>query len=105
METTNRPTSTCSDSRRRSPWPTRRGWRSTRWRTPTHDAFFADGEDANTHSDVYTLSTLLFAMVLFFAAISERFEVLPVRLTLLAIAAVGLVDGLVIALGQPITSG
>ncbi len=44
-------------------------------------------------------------MVLFFAAISERFEVLPVRLTLLAIAAIGLVVGLVIALGQPITSG
>ncbi len=69
------------------------------------DAFFADGQDANTYSDVYTLSTLLFAMVLFFAAISERFEVLPVRLTLLAIAAIGLVVGLVIALGQPITSG
>ena len=69
------------------------------------DAFFADGQDANTHSDIYTLSTLLFAMVLFFAAISERFEVLPVRLTLLAIAAIGLVVGLVIALGQPITSG
>ena len=69
------------------------------------DEFFADGQDANNHSDIYTLSTLLFAMVLFFAAISERFEVLPVRLTLLVIAAIGLVVGLVIVLGQPITSG
>jgi hypothetical protein len=66
---------------------------------------FAEGEDANTNSDVYTLATLLFAAVLFFAAISERFDFTPVRVGLLALAATGLVVGLIVALGEPITSG
>ncbi len=63
------------------------------------------GEDANTISDVYTLTTLLFAAVLFFAAMAERFEYLGAQVSLLVIAGIGLVVGLSIALGQPITSG
>ena len=66
---------------------------------------FSDGEDANTHSDVYTLTTLIFAMVLFFAAISERFEYLRVRLSILCLAGAGLIAGIVVAAGLPITSG
>jgi hypothetical protein len=69
------------------------------------DELFAAGEDANTVSDVYTLTTLLFAAVLFFAAISERFEYLKAQIALLVLAGIGLVVGLVIAFGQPITSG
>lgn len=69
------------------------------------DTLFADGEDANTFSDVYTLTTLLFAAVLFFAAISERFEYIRARVVLLTLAGIGLVAGIAVALGQPITSG
>jgi hypothetical protein len=64
---------------------------------------FRSGEEANTNSDVFTMSTLLFAVVLFFAAISERFEYQRVRIFLLAVAAVGLVAGIVVAFGEPIT--
>jgi hypothetical protein len=66
---------------------------------------FEEGEDANTYSDTYTLATLLFASVLFFAAISERFDYLAMRIVLLAFAAVGAVAGVVVAVGQPITTG
>lgn len=69
------------------------------------DELFASGEDANTISDIYTLTTLLFAAVLFFAAISERFEYWKAQIALLVFAAIGLVIGLVIAFGEPITSG
>jgi hypothetical protein len=69
------------------------------------DELFATGEDANTVSDVYTLTTLLFAAALFFAAISERFEVVSARVVLLSIGLIGLLAGIIIALGQPITSG
>jgi thioredoxin len=69
------------------------------------DALFSEGEDANSVSDVYTLATLLFAAVLFFAAISERFEYLAMRATLLSLAGVGLLAGIVVTVGQPITSG
>jgi hypothetical protein len=69
------------------------------------DELFAAGEDANTISDIYTLTTLLFAAALFFAAISERFEYFPAQVTLLVIAGTGLVVGVGIAGGQPITSG
>jgi hypothetical protein len=66
---------------------------------------FEEGEDANTYSDTYTLATLLFASVLFFAAISERFDYLAMRIVLLGFAAVGVVAGVVVAVGQPITTG
>jgi hypothetical protein len=69
------------------------------------DELFAAGEDANTISDIYTLTTLLFAAVLFFAAMAERFEYFRAQVALLVIAGIGLVIGLGIALGQPITSG
>jgi hypothetical protein len=69
------------------------------------DTLFRDGEQANTDSDIYTMSTLLFAIVLFFAAISERFEYIRVRVFLLSIAGVGLLAGIVVAFGQPITAG
>ena len=68
-------------------------------------ALFTEGEDANTYSDIYTMSTLLFAVVLFFAAISERFEYVRMRVLLLSLAAAGLVAGLVVAVGEPITTG
>lgn len=66
---------------------------------------FEDGETANDISDTYTLTTLLFAAVLFFAAISERFEYFPARMVLLSVASVGLVVGVIVAFGQPITTG
>lgn len=69
------------------------------------DELFAAGEDSNTISDIYTLTTLLFAAVLFFAAISERFEYLGAQVGLLVIAGIGLVVGIGIAAGQPITAG
>ncbi len=69
------------------------------------DELFAAGEDANTYSDVYTLTTRLFAAVLFFAAISERFEYFRAQITLLVLAGIGLVAGIAVAAGQPITSG
>lgn len=69
------------------------------------DALFTEGENANGYSDVYTLTTLLFAVVLFFAAIAERFDFLRMRMLLLVFAGIGLVAGVAIALGQPITSG
>jgi hypothetical protein len=69
------------------------------------DELFAAGEEANTISDIYTLTTLLFAAVLFFAAISERFEYFMAQVVLLAIAGIGLLVGIGIAVGQPITTG
>jgi hypothetical protein len=69
------------------------------------DTLFSEGEQANSDSDVYTMSTLLFAIVLFFAAISERFAYVRVRVFLLSVAAVGLIAGIVVAFDQPITAG
>jgi hypothetical protein len=73
--------------------------------TDRADALFAEGEDANTISDTYTASTLLFASALFFTAISERFEYLRVRTGLLGMGVVGLVAGLALALSRPTTLG
>lgn len=69
------------------------------------DELFAAGEEANTISDTYTLTTLLFAAVLFFAAISERFEYLGAQVALLVMAGIGLLAGIGIAAAQPITAG
>ena len=69
------------------------------------DTLFEEGEIANTDSDEYTLATLLFAVVLFFAAISERFEYVRMRVVLLALAVAGLIAGVAVAFGQPITTG
>lgn len=68
-----------------------------------HELFEA-GEDADAHSDAFTLGTLIFAVVLFFTAISERFDFVAMRITLLSLAAVGFVFGLVVVLGEPITT-
>lgn len=69
------------------------------------DALFLAGEEANSYSDVYTLTTLLFAVTLFFGAIAERFEYVRARVVLLAIAGLSLIAGVVVAFGQPITTG
>ena len=68
-------------------------------------ATFERGERANSTSDTYVATTLFFAVVLFFAAISERFEYPRARVALLALAAVGLVAGLVIMATQSVTFG
>jgi hypothetical protein len=73
--------------------------------TAQAEAKFAEGEAANTYSDIYTASTLFFASALFFAAISERFDYRRARIALLAFACVGLITGIAIALTQPITLG
>ncbi len=69
------------------------------------DAAYDAGLHANHVSDRYTLATLLLAAVLFFAAISERFSVVRARATLLGLAAIGLVAGILVMLSQPITNG
>jgi hypothetical protein len=69
------------------------------------EAAFAAGERANDISDRYTLATLLLALVLFFAAISERFRVVPARAGLLILGYIGLVVGILVMLSQPVTSG
>jgi hypothetical protein len=69
------------------------------------EAKFAEGEEANNVSDRYTLATLLLALVLFFAAISERFTVVRARAALLALGYLGLVAGILVMLSQPVTSG
>ena len=69
------------------------------------DTLFREGELANDYSDTYTLATLLFAIVLFFAAISERFDYIRMRVILLSIAGVALISGFVVAFNQPITGG
>ncbi len=65
---------------------------------------FKQGEQANTISDYFTLATVLFASALFFAAISERFEFVPARMTLLVLAGAGLIGGLFVAFSQPMTT-
>jgi hypothetical protein len=69
------------------------------------DQRFQSGEVANDNSDAFTLATLLFAMVLFFAAVSERFQHVPSRSVLLGLGALALVAGTAVSLGQPVTTG
>ena len=69
------------------------------------ESTFATGEESNTISDVFTLGTLLFAASLFFAAISERFEVVGPRATLVGISAIALVVGVIVVVAQPVTTG
>ncbi|MGH3922205.1 MAG: hypothetical protein ACRDTT_04930 [Pseudonocardiaceae bacterium] len=73
--------------------------------TARAEAKFAEGEDANTYSDIFTASTLFFASALFFAAISERFAYRRARIALLAFACAALIAGVAVALTQPITMG
>jgi hypothetical protein len=67
------------------------------------DEKFVTGEEANSTSDTYVATTLFFASVLFFAAISERFEFRPARIVLLCLASFSLVVGLVVAFSQRVT--
>jgi hypothetical protein len=67
------------------------------------EAKFLAGEEANTTSDTYVATTLFFASVLFFAAISERFEFRTARIVLLTLAAVSLTGGIVVAVSQKVT--
>jgi hypothetical protein len=69
------------------------------------DRAYAEGQDANGYSDVFTLGTVLFATALFFAAISERFDVNGARWTLLGLAALALVGGVTVVALQPVTFG
>jgi hypothetical protein len=71
----------------------------------TANDLFDAGEEANNISDVYTLTTLLFAAVLFFAAMAERFEYFRAQILLLSFAGIGLILGVYVAFGQPITTG
>lgn len=73
--------------------------------TAQADAVHASGEEANGYSDTYTLSTVLFASALFFAAISDRFAVSGARASLLGLAGVIVVVGMVVAFSQPLTTG
>jgi len=65
----------------------------------------AESRRASHVSNRYTLATLLLAAVLFFAAISERFEVFVPRVTLLSLAGFGLVAGILVMVVQPVTGG
>jgi hypothetical protein len=73
--------------------------------TAQADATFDEGEDANTVSDIFVLTTLFFASVLFLAAISERLEVFALRVGLLSVAGAVFIAGVVVALTQPVTTG
>jgi hypothetical protein len=66
---------------------------------------FAKGQLANDYSDSFTLGTVLFAMALFFAAISERFMITGARWTLLGFGIVALLGGVVVVMLQPISFG
>jgi len=54
---------------------------------------FAEGETANEVSDRYVLNTVFLAACLFFIAIGERFEWIPVRVAILVMAAAMLIYG------------
>jgi hypothetical protein len=69
------------------------------------DEKFTTGEEANGTSDTYVATTLFFASVLFFAAISERFDYRPARIVLLSLASGSLVVGLIVAFSQRVTWG
>jgi ferric-dicitrate binding protein FerR (iron transport regulator) len=55
------------------------------------DARFEEGKNATEHADDYVFITVFFAVVLFFAGISLRFEWYPMRLLILGLGAAILV--------------
>jgi hypothetical protein len=65
-------------------------------------ATFVEGQKANQQSDDYVLNTVLLASVLFFAAISQRFTLLPIRMIMLGLAIVMCLIGLVNVMTYPI---
>jgi hypothetical protein len=66
------------------------------------DALYQAGTAAKTNDDRYILSTLFFAAVLFFAGISLRLDWRPLRLGVLAMAAVVLLGGVVYLATLPV---
>jgi|SRR5579875_2645346 len=63
---------------------------------------FREAIGANQRSDNYVLMTVLFAVVLFFGAVSTRFEPLPIQNALLYVAAVVFVASVAITATFPI---
>ena len=68
----------------------------------TADGLYRDGTTAKNNGDNYILSTLFFAAVLFFAGISLRLGWRPLRVAVLAMAAVLLLSGVVYVLTLPV---
>ncbi len=64
---------------------------------------FSDGQEANAHGDAYVLATVVFATVLFFTAIADRFVWPTIRATVLATAIVLLAVGVYQLAVLPIT--
>ena len=67
----------------------------------TADERAAEATEANDRGDQYVLMTVLFALVLFFGAMSERFETRPAREILLGLAVMGFLVGLGFSLFLP----
>ena len=67
------------------------------------DDLYREGSEAKGNDDDYILSTVFFAAVLFFASISLRVDWPRLRITVLALATVMLVGGLVFVLTLPIS--
>ena len=65
------------------------------------DLRFEQGKDATENADNYVFATVFFAVVLFFAGISLRFQWFPMRIFILALGAVMLVWGGIHLLGLP----
>jgi hypothetical protein len=63
---------------------------------------FLTGQRANEISDGYVKVTVFLAAALFFGGIGQAFRILPVRLTLIAVALANLVWGIVVMLGLPV---
>jgi hypothetical protein len=59
-------------------------------------------EDANVRSNNYVLSTVLFAVVLFFVGVGTRFQSQRIRTALLVFASIGLVVGIAVLATFPI---
>src|SRR5262245_30159785 len=65
------------------------------------DRRFVEGKDATENADNYVFATVFFAVVLFFAGISLRFQWFPMRVFILALGAVMLVYGGIHLVGLP----
>jgi hypothetical protein len=65
------------------------------------DLRFVQGKDATENADNYVFATVFFAVVLFFAGISLRFQWFPMRVFILGLGAVMLVYGGFRLLGLP----
>ena len=65
------------------------------------DRRFEEGKDATENADNYVFVTVFFAVVLFFAGISLRFQWFPMRVFILGLGAVMLLYGGIRILGLP----